>query len=314
MKKIVLCLCMIRGIAVAAQQDSLFNSPEKAEEKKPVTIFNSQKAINANTTEMVGKGKMEFKVMHNFGDIGGDFGGIKNFFGFDNATDVKIAFEIGLGKKLDLLLARARGTDGGRQQKLWELGLKYLLMQQLENDPSHPLSVALFANAVVASDKAATVPNLDDSYKDFSDRLSNTYQLIIAKKIGKVSLQLNPTVVTRGYSISYDQKTFFALGGALRFPLTRNMNFIVDYFHPFRKQATKDAFAAQSTPVKFYDPLGVGFEIITAGHIFHLNFTNATELLENRFIPRTTTSWGKGQFRWGFTIARKFSLWREKNK
>jgi hypothetical protein len=64
---------------------------------------------------------------------------------------------------------------------------------------------------------------------------------------------------------------------------------------------------------KFYDPLGIGVEITTAGHVFHMNFTNTTEILENRFIPRTVTSWGKGQFRWGFTVARTFVLWREKN-
>jgi hypothetical protein len=282
--------------------------------KKPVEIFMSEKAINANTTEVVGKGKMEFKVTHNFGDIGGKFGGIKNFFGLDAATDIRIAFEIGLGKKFDITFARAKGTDGGKHQKLWEMGLKYQLMQQLENDPSHPLSVALYANAVIASNKAAAAEDQENSFRSLSDRTSNVFQLIVARKMGKVSLQLNPTIVTRGYAVPDDQKTFFALGGALRVPIVRNLNFIVDYFHVFRSQATKDSFAVQSTPIKFYNPLGVGFEIITPGHVFHLNFTNATEILENRFIPRTTTSWGKGQFRWGFTISRKFSLWREKKK
>jgi hypothetical protein len=60
--------------------------------------------------------------------------------------------------------------------------------------------------------------------------------------------------------------------------------------------------------------LGVGFEILTAGHVFHLNFTNATNVLENRFIPRTLTRWSKGQFRWGFTLARNFILFKEKKR
>lgn len=132
--------------------------------------------------------------------------------------------------------------------------------------------------------------------------------------MGKVSLQLNPTLVTRGYAISYDQKSIFALGGALKVPVMRNLNLVVDYFHPFRSQSSRDSFAVQATPLKFFDPLGIGFEIVTPGHVFHLNFTNATETLENRYIPRTVTSWGKGQFRWGFTIARQFSLWRPKEK
>ena len=132
--------------------------------------------------------------------------------------------------------------------------------------------------------------------------------------MGKVSLQLNPTLLTRGYAISYDQKTIFAMGGAIKLPLVANrLNLLIDYFHPFRKEAVKDSFSVNDN-IKFSDPLGVGFEILTSGHIFRLNFTNATELLENRFIPRTISSWGKGQFRWGFTISRNFTLWREKNK
>ena len=64
---------------------------------------------------------------------------------------VRIAFEMGLSDKLDLTFARYRGSSV--QQKLMEMNLKYLLAQQLEGDPSHPLSVLLFANVVIACSK-----------------------------------------------------------------------------------------------------------------------------------------------------------------
>jgi hypothetical protein len=292
----------------------LFSAGVFAQEKgksSPVEIFTSQRVINANTTEVTGKGKMNFKVVHNFGDIAGKFGGLKNFFGLDNNVDVRIAFEIGVGKKTDLTFARAKGAS--QQQKLWEVSVKHQLMQQMENDKSHPVSMALFANMVVASNKASALTNLDHSYDGFGERSSNTFQLMIARKMGKVSLQLNPTLVTRGYAMSYDQKTIFAMGGALRIPLSSRFNFIMDYFHPFKRQAVEDSFAlASNGGFKFSDPLGVGLEILTGRHVFHLNFTNATEILENRFIPRTVTSWAKGQFRWGFTISRQFDLCRRK--
>jgi hypothetical protein len=301
MKRILL----ITGLTI-----SLHTSAQDSKEKKPVQIFSSEKAINANTPETVGKGKMAFKVSHNFGDIGGKAGGLKNFFGLDNSTDVRIAFQIGLGKRFDVIAARAKGA--GPQQRSFEMGLKYKLLEQMENDPSHPLSVALFANTVIATNKASAFANQDNSYKDFSDRVSNVLQLIIARKVGKISLQFNPTFLTRGYAISYDQKSMFAMGGAIKFPLVANrLNLLVDYFHPFRREAVKDSFKVNDN-IKFSDPLGIGFEIMTSGHIFRLNFTNATEILENRFIPRTITSWGKGQFRWGFTISRNFTLWRGK--
>lgn len=194
------------------------------------------------------------------------------------------------------------------------MNVRYKLLQQLENDPSHPLSILLYANAVISSNKASKLDNLDHSFRSLSDRTSNVLQLVLARKMGKVSLALEPTFLTRSYSISYDQKSMFALGGAIKLPLVANrLNLVVDYFHNFRNQSSKDSFLAKNN-IKFYDPLGVGFEILTAGHVFRLNFTNATEILENRFIPRTISTWGKGQFRWGFTISRMFTLWREKKK
>jgi hypothetical protein len=289
-----------------------FYLPSFAQEKgKPVEIFTSQRLINANTTEVTGKGKMNFKVVHNFGDIAGDFGGIKNFFGLDNNVDVRIAFEMGIGKKTDLTFARAKGAS--LQQKLWEMSVKHQLLQQLENDKSHPVSIALFANSVIASNKASAFPNQDNSFDGLQDRTSNTIQLIVARKMGKVSVQLHPTFVRRGYAASYDQPSIFAMGGAIRVPFTSRINLIVDYFHPFHKEAVEDSFALPANGgFKFSDPLGIGLEILTGRHVFHLNFTNATDILENRFIPRTVTSWGKGQFRWGFTISRQFTLWKPK--
>lgn len=301
MKNLLVIPVFLFSLSILAQEKT---------EKKPVQLFSSEKAINANTPETVGKGKMAFKVSHNFGDIGGKAGGIKNFFGLDNSTDVRIGFQIGVAKNFDVIVARAKGA--GLQQRSFELGIKYKFMEQLENDPSHPLSVALFANAAIATNDASNFPNQDNSYDGFSDRVSNVLQLIIAHKAGKVSLQLNPTLLTRGYAISYDQKSFFALGGAIRLPLVANrLNLLVDYFHIFRKQAVVDSFKVNDN-IKFYDPLGIGFEILTSGHTFRLNFTNATEILENRFIPRTISSWGKGQFRWGFSISRSFRLWSAK--
>lgn len=303
MEKVIAVVCLLISIEASTQ--------EKAKKGgKPVQIFNSEKTINANTTETVGKGKMAFRVSHNFGDIAGSNGGVKNFFGLDNSTDVRIAFQIGVGKKLDAIVARTKGA--GLQQRLIELALKYKFMEQMENDPSHPVSVSVYANTAIATNEANQLPNLDNSYKDFSDRTSSLIQLIIARKIGKVSVQLNPTFLSRGHAISYDQKNLFSLGGAIKLPIVENkLNLLVDYFHPFRNKAVEDSFMANEN-ISFYDPLGMGIEFITSGHSFRLNFANTTEILENRFIPRTISSWGNGQFRWCFTISRNFRLWTPK--
>lgn len=308
MRKIGLLLLLLTGLE-ALSQDTL-TAAKRNKEPDYIWVFSSPRLINASTVEMIPAGILEFKVTHNFGDIAGDNGGIKNFFGLDNATDIRIGFQYGLSKRTNLIAARIKGAGPVRQ--LYELGFKYRLLQQA-NDSRHPLSVALFANLVVSSVKANAVANEENSFDNFSDRLSQTLQLLIARKFGKIGLQLNPTLVNSNYVINGDDKTLFALGGGLRLPVKGKFSLLVDYFHSFRSEQSIDTFKTRG--IRFYDALGVGVEFLTAGHVFHLNFTNATEILENRFIPRTTTSWGKGQYRWGFTVSRDFDLlWKKKNR
>jgi hypothetical protein len=340
MKKIYWLCCFLLPLQLLAQ-DSTINDLMKGMEtapssaKLPVRIFNAEKTINCYTTEMVGRGKMQFNVSHNFGDIGqnGNDGGIRKFYGLDQATDIRIGFHIGLTSRLDLNLARVKGDEIRLRPdtvapvvllpgKLFEIALKFLILRQMENDPSHPISMALFVNTVVSSVQADTNKNTLRNFQDFGDRLSQVIELIIAKKIGKVSVQLSPTLVHYNYVPSYDQPTTFALGAAIRIPFSRRFAFLVDYFHSFISDSKKENYysikhtSLGTLPprVKFYDPLGVGFEITTAGHIFTLKFTNTTAILENQFIPYNSNSWGKGQFRWAFNIGRKFSLWRPKAK
>ena len=312
MKKLFLLPLLFISVVLDAQttDDLLKEGEKKGEDKTPVAIFNHMKVINANTTELIGKGKMDFNVTHNFGDLAGSLGGLKNFFGLDNTTDVRIGFEIGLGKNLDVIVSRAKAA--GNISRIFETGFKYRFLQQT-TDNSTPLSLALFVNNCISTMDESDFPTDENYFQDFSDRTSQVFQLILAKKIGKVSIQLNPTFLTQGHVVPNDDKSMFAIGGAVRVPISKSVNLIADYFHAFRSESSEAFFAlpAQGS-IKFYDPLSVGFEILTGGHVFHLNFTNAREILENRFLPKTTSSWGKGQFRWAFNISRTFSLWKAK--
>jgi uncharacterized beta barrel domain-containing protein DUF5777 len=341
MRKCFFLLLFIIPVFCFAQKDSIVvvkkdeiktgHNHEPSETK----VFYSQKLINSNTVEVLPKGIMEFRVSHAFGDAGGSGGGIDNFFGLDFATDIRIGFQTGLTNRLNLITARARGGGGGGNlSELWELGLKYQILKQADNDPKNPFSLTIFVNTV-ASSMESTYREVGSGQRDgqeanfqkFSDRLSEVAQVMIARKFGNVSFQLTPTYVYRSVVFQdtlhqdLDDKGIFAIGAGARIPLTKKFILILDYFHPFRSKASVDALGKSdvpansvSRPLHFYDPIGVGFEILTAGHVFHLNFTNATQLLENRFIPRTESSWGKGQFRWAFTISRNFTIFRDKKK
>jgi hypothetical protein len=311
MRRITGFLFLLAGFKALPQDTTSTLVSKQNKEPDYIWIFSSPKLINANTVEMIPKGILEFKVTHNFGDIAGKSGGIDEFFGLDNATDVRIGFQYGLSKRINLIASR---TKGYFVTKLYESGIKYRLMQQA-NDSRHPLSVTFFGNVAVSTMTADTAATKESSFANFSDRLSQTLQLLIARKFGNISFQLSPTLVHTNYVIRGDDNTLFALGGGLRLPVRGRFSLLLDYFHAFRSQSSidffKDPARGGGTPqgaIHFYDALGVGVELLTEGHVFHLNFTNARDILENRFIPRTTTSWGKGQFRWGFTISRDFDM------
>lgn len=308
MKQLFFCfLCFAFFSSTAQEEQVIIKTPKKHEETAATKVFYSQKIINTRSAEVLRKGILEFNVAHSFGDIAGDAGGIKRFFGLDNASDIRIGFQTGLTDKLNLITARTRG--GGFVQNQWELGFKYQFLAQTENNPQQPVSLTLFVNNVLSSQKRSPLADQENSFSNFGDRMSQVAQLMIARKFGKVSLQLNPLYLHTNYVIPIDQKNIFALGGAIRLPLSEKIIFLADYFHPFRSESVRNSFTAKG--INFSDPLGIGFEILTEGHVFHLNFTNATEILENRFIRRTVTSWGDGEFRWAFTISRNFILCRK---
>ncbi|MEO6541646.1 MAG: DUF5777 family beta-barrel protein [Ferruginibacter sp.] len=316
MRKLFFCMYMLMGLNLAAQVDTASNNlmneldtKSATPGKTPVKVFYAQRLINANTVEVLPKGRLEFKVVHLFGDIGGKFGGIKNAYGLDNSTDIKIAFLLGITKNLNVIVSRNKGND--QLLQLWELGFKYKFLQQMENDPSHPLSVAMFVNGVISSQTASKDSSKEGYFKSSSDRQSQVIQLMVARKFGNIlSLQLNPTFVHTNHVVPGDKKAVFAMGGAIRVPIYKKFVFIADYFHGFRSPANLDSLRAKNIHLR--DILGVGLELVTPGHVFHVNFTNTGSILENRFIPRTTSAWNKGQYRWGFTVSRNFVVFRDK--
>lgn len=290
------------------QEQTIIKTPQKPE-GTATKVFYSQKVVNTKTVQVLPKGVLEFSVSHNFGDIGGDRGGIQNFYGLDNSTDVRIGFQLALSNKLNVVAARAKGYAVTQE---WELGLKYQFLHQVDNDPQHPVSLTVYVNDVISTQprSARSFGETETSFEDFSDRQSQVVQLLLARKFGKVSFQFNPLYLHTNHVLPFDQENIFAVGGAMRLPLSKKIILLADYYHPFRSESTKNSFEAQG--IKFYDPLSVGFEIVTEGHVFHLNFTNAREILENRIIRSTTTNWGDGEFRWAFTISRNFILFRPK--
>ncbi|MGQ7869782.1 DUF5777 family beta-barrel protein [Sunxiuqinia sp. sy24] len=313
MKRLFTLLLSFSLIILAQGQDlaQLFPNSDKDQASLPVLgTFNSSRIINAQSNETVHKNDLLFVVMHRFGDIAGSSGGIQTFYGLDNSTDILIGFDYGISDRWSIGIGRAKGSPNSistGQRELVYLNSKFRIVRQ-STDNRIPLSVSFFGNSVISTMEKSTIATSDAAFHSLGDRMSYLAQLIVTRKFNYgLSLAILPTYIRRNYVSYMDENNLFALGLGTRVKISPGIAIIADYFIPFRGQNSKDYFLEQKD-FQFHHPLGLGLEIETGGHVFNAIFTNSAAILENQFIPATSSSWGSGEFRWGFTITRTFSL------
>src|SRR6185503_11242120 len=301
MKKCILLLVFLLISAASMAQkttvgdktttaDSLLNSMSGEDKNVPVVIFRTSRLILSQTTEMVKRNNRNFLVIHRFGDFGGKIGGGQYYFGLDDVSDVYIGFEYGISDNFNIDIGRT--TIGG----LADLELKYAIMHQ-KADGSSPVAITVLGEGGVRPYGFVTYPT-------FGDRVSYLVQAIIARKFSDgFALQVTPTFVSNNSSVPLvpgSEQRFFALQAATTIKLSKHMNLIVDYAHPFS--------SFRNTGNGFYDPLGFGIQITTGGHVFTINVTNSRAVDEINFLNTTQSNYSKGQFRIGFTISRMFDF------
>lgn len=258
--------------------------------------FSGTRVINGHSVETLKARILEFRIEHRFGDIAGPKGGIQEFFGFDQAADIRFAFEYGITDKVMIGLGRSKGI--GPYTSLIDGFTKYRFMTQQKN--GNPLSLAAMGSAMISYEKATDDLTQVSSYPKFSNRMAYSAQLIAARKFGEhISIQIMPTYVHRNLVVIDDVNSLFSVGGALNYKINKKHGIIVEYYQNFNPSGTR---------LDAKNSLGVAYEWTTNGHNFKMNFTNSRGFGETQFIPHTTSDWLAGEFRFGFSISRKFKL------
>jgi hypothetical protein len=257
--------------------------------------FHGTRVINGHSVETLRKGVLEFRVEHRFGDIAGTYGGIQSMYGFDNSSDIRIAFEYGITNDLMVGFGRSKGT-GAPYKSLLDGFVKYKVIKQERH--GSPFTLTALATTSYSYMTASTDISQVNAFPKWEYRLAYCTQLNIARKFGeRLSLAVLPTLVHRNYVAQNDVNTLFSLGGAARFGINSKMAVLVEYYH---------VFADEDVRGTNYNSLGIAFEWITFGHNFTVNLTNSKGFGETQFIPYTFENWLKGQFRLGFCVGRKF--------
>lgn len=312
-KKTLFVFSFLAAANSLVAQDDLLDMVDDGKPAKPQKVFATFKTYrlgNALTTEPVKKKHLDFRISHRFGNIYDNTlpnalnTTFQNYFGFDNASDIRNSFDYGLTDNITIGIGRSKVN------KMLDASMKWRFLQQTSNF-SIPVSIAAFGS--VGYVHAPTSDIYSGIAKDFETselhRVNYFTQLIIASKLNDwLSLELLPGYMHRNFikenynanNDAADVNGFVTIGFGGRIKLTKRCCFIGDYFYNLSPYYTNNPAAT--------NPLSLGFELETGGHVFSLFFTNASGLIDNNFIPYTRDSWTNGQVKFGFSISRVFAL------
>jgi hypothetical protein len=286
-----LCVSIAGQSFAQADTTDLMAQLERESDSKNATnyttaTFKTTRLVNGHTVENVGKGVLDVKISHRFGTL--NKGGYE-LFGLDNAT-MRFGFDYGITRYLMV------GVGRSTFQKTYDAFVKVKLLRQSTGSRKMPITLSYVGTTALMSLKWA-----DTSRKNyFSSRLSYTHQLIIARKFSEgTSLQLMPTYIHRSLAVlAKDPNDLYAIGIGGRQKLSKRLSLNVEYYYQLPGHRIEGTT----------NPLSVGFDIETGGHVFQLHFTNSTGMTEKNFITGTTGKWEKGDVLFGFNISRVFTI------
>jgi hypothetical protein len=116
----------------------------------------------------------------------------------------------------------------------------------------------------------------------------------IHENLATRSTQTN--AVNEVVSIFDEENNQFAVGLGGRYKLTTRWSINADYgIHLNRNNNSS-----------FRNPLSIGVDLETGGHVFQMHFTNAQAMFEEGYIIQGQGDWGDGDFFFGFNLSRVF--------
>lgn len=279
MTKTLLFLSVFISSLAYSQEDLLKDIDTLKTPESSPPAFKALQIVTAQSTKLSAKNEWYIIVAHRFGDLSTGF---KNFFGLDDAS-TKLGVIYGVTDGLSLSFSRETNM------KTFEGAAKYKLVKQNENFPVD----------IVGYNVMAVNTDLDKDnypYLKFGDRLSYLTQALISRRFNdQFSLQLMPSYIHKNlYDPTIEDKNQFLAGLGGRYKVSKRISVNAEYFVNFDNHS-------------FYkNPLSLGVDIETGGHVFQLLFTNSQLNSDIGYLSNATGEWGKGHIFFGFNLYRVF--------
>jgi len=283
-------LLSLVSLGIYAQDDlmKMLNQDSSKVTNYTTATFKSTHVMNGQSIESMPPGQLDVRISHRFGTL--NTGGY-NFFGLDQ-SNIHLSLEYGIFNWLMV------GVGRGSFEKTFDGFAKFSVFRQSTGAREMPVSVSVFSSIALKTLKW-TDPTRTNY---FSSRLSYVWQVLVARKFNQaLSFQLTPTYIHRNLVASeLDPNDLYSIGAGGRLKLTKRISLNAEYYYMINP---KNNFSQQ-----VYNPLTVGVDIETGGHVFQLFFTNSLGTIEKQFIGETTGQWKKGDIHFGFNISRVFTL------
>lgn len=263
-----------------AQNDSLSEIDTTMNKQVVNSAFKALKIVNLESTKVAAKGDLYFIVAHRFGSVKDGFEG---FYGLDNAN-TQIKFLYGLTDWLTI--------SGARSELAYDFSVKYRLKDQVED--GFPVAIAGFNSLAINNTlKESLYPNMN-----FENRLIYVTQILISRKFTeRLSLELAPTFFHENFVTNdLQDNSQYAIGVGGRYKISKRVSINADYA----------AHLNRASGSIYKNPLSIGVDLETGGHVFQMHFTSSQGIHEAGYLGQTTGDWTKGDVFFGFNLARVF--------
>jgi len=279
----VIIVFLFANLTLFAQEDLLNELDNDTKtDKKFTSVFKGLKIVNTESTKLAAKKDLYFVISHRFGSVKS---GIKDLFGLDD-SNIRFSFVYGINDWLNA------GVSRSSSNKTYDAHLKYRIIQQEEG--KFPISIVGFNSIEINTglDKV-NYPLLESKH-----RYSYAHEILISRKFNeKLSLQATPIFLHQNFvenDLQDNAQYILGLGG--RYKISKRVTINLEYHAHMNRVANS----------KFQNPLSLGVDIETGGHVFQLHVTNAQLMNESGFLTKAAGNWGNGDIYFGFNIWRVF--------
>ncbi len=265
-----------------AQEDLLHELvSESKTESFESPAFKAFKIGNLQSTKVAGKGDLYMYVSHRFGSLKK---GVNTFYGLDEAnTKIQMIYGVANGLHIGVSRESLRKTYSG--------SFKLKLISQ---GKASPVNLVAYSTVNINTQLSTSQYPL----LRYRDRFSYASQLLISRRLSKsISLEIAPSFVRQNLVLEPFQKhEQFVLAAGGRFKVSKRSSLNIDYAYNLSRH----------TSSVYKNPLTIGLDIETGGHIFQLLFSNAQSTNEPGFLSNSEGDWTKRDIFFGFNIVRVF--------